>query len=197
MSQPTHISIRKATPDDAALLFQVVDMASEGLIPMLREGMAPDSMDGAAVGQALISEADGEFSYHNGYILDNDGAALGGMMAYALPDEAGPVDPDIPETFGAIIELEHLVPGHWYINMMAVLPEARGRGLGSRLLAEAESQARGQGCPGVALIVAASNKGAISTYERAGFVEMDRRPFNLGDFGMEPTDAILMTKVLA
>ena len=133
---------RTATPIDAAFLIKVIDLASDGLIPMLWNSMAPD----------------------------------------------------IPEAFVAIEELAKLVPGYWYINVIAVLPDARGKGVGSALLAEAEKQAREHGSAGLALIVAANNTGAIRAYLRAGYRGVARRPFALAEFGLTSTEAILMTK---
>ncbi len=190
------LTIRKATLDDAPLLLRVVDMASDGLLPTLWAKMAPSGLDGAAVGEALVTAEDGDFSYRNGFIAEQDGAKTGGLIGYRLPATPKPIGPDVPEVFVGIEELAHLVPGHWYINFMAVVPEGRGQGVGAALLEEAENQARESGSPGLALIVAATNENAIRVYQRAGYIERERRPFDLSDFGEAPTEAILMTKDL-
>ena len=188
------VTVRRATTDDASLLVRIVDMASAGLIPALWDSMAPGGMDGSAVGQALVLAQDGDFSYRHGFVLEEEGVPIGGIIGYPLPTTARPVGPEVPQAFVAIEELANLVPGYWYINMMALVPEARGRGLGARLLNEAEAQARSCGCPGVSLIVAATNAAAIRAYRRSGYREVARRPFEPGANGMEPTEALLMTK---
>ncbi len=190
------LKIRKATLEDAPLLVRVVDMASEGVVPALWSEMAPEGTDKAGVGHALVTAEDGEFSYRNAFIAERDGAALGGLIGYVLPTTPQPVGPDVPAAFVGIEELANLVPGHWYINFMAAVPEGRRQGVGAALLNAAEEQARGRSCPGLALIVAASNETAISVYRRAGYIERARRPFDLSDFGEEPTEAILMVKDL-
>jgi len=189
--------IRKATPDDATLLMRVIDMASDGVIPALWDEMAPEGMDGAAVGLALVTAEDGDFSYRNGTVLEEDGAALGGMIAYRLPPTPHPAGPDVPEAFAGVEELAMLVPDHWYINVVAIVPEGRGRGLGTALLDDAEAQARHSGAPGLALIVAASNTGAVRAYDRTGYRERARRPFDASMFGAQPTEAVLMVKQLS
>ena len=189
-----HATIRKATPEDAPLLVRVVDMASEGLVPALWNEMAPDNMDGSEVGKSLVLAEDGEFSYRHGFVLEEDGSPIGGMIGYPLPVVAEPVGPEVPDAFVAIEELSQLVPGYWYINFVAITPENRGKGLGKALLDEAEVQAREGGCPGVALIVAATNVGAIRAYASTGYREVARRPFELGEFGLEPTEALLLVK---
>lgn len=189
--------IREATPDDAPLLVRVIDMASEGLVPALWDEMAPEDSDGSAVGLALVTAEDGEFSYRHGFVLEEDGAVLGGMIGYPFPITPEPAGPEIPDAFVALKELETLAPGYWYINFVAMVPEGRGQGLGTALLEEAEARARDGGCPGLALVVAASNASAIRAYTRVGFRERARRPFDLSDFGFEPTEALLMVKDLS
>ncbi|WP_370738035.1 GNAT family N-acetyltransferase [Ruegeria meonggei] len=115
---------------------------------------------------------------------------------YVLPTTPQPVGPDIPEVFVGVEELAQLVPGHWYVNFMATVPEGRRQGVGAALLNKAEEQAREGSCPGLALIVAATNENAISLYRRAGYTERARRPFDLSRFGEEPTEALLMVKKL-
>jgi len=190
------LTIRKSTPDDAPLLVRVVDLASGGVVPRLWAEMAPKGTQASEVGLSLVAKESGEFSYRNGFVAECDGTDLGGLIGYILPTVPEPIGPDVPEEFVAIEELAQLVPGHWYINFMATVPEGRRRGVGAALLGEAEEQARDHSCPGLALIVAASNENAISVYERAGYIERARRPFDLSAFGEEPTQAILMIKPL-
>jgi ribosomal protein S18 acetylase RimI-like enzyme len=190
------LMVRKATPDDAALVLRIIDMASGGVVPALWAEMASPTMDGDAVGYALVTAEDGDFSYRNGFIAEREGMKVGGLIGYSLPTTPQPAGLDVPEVFVGIEELANLVPGNWYINFMAVVPEARGQGVGAALLREAEKQARDRSSPGLALIVAASNVSAISVYQRAGYSERARRPFDLSDFGEEPTEAVLMVKDL-
>ena len=190
------LTIRKATPEDAPLLVRVVDMASGGVVPMLWSEMAPPGMDGSDVGRALVEAEDGEFSYRHAFIAEHDGAALGGLIGYVLPTTPQPVVSDIPKAFIEIEKLVQLVPGHWYINVMAAVPEGRRQGVGTALLDAAEDQAREQSCPGLALIVAASNETAMRVYQRVGYIESARRPFDLSDFGDARTEAVLMVKKL-
>ncbi len=190
------LTIRKATLDDAALLVRIVDMASDGVVPALWAKMAPKGMDGAALGHALVGAEEGDFSYRHGFVVERDGVKVGGLIGYSLPTTPQPVGPEVPEIFVGVEELAHQVPGHWYINFMAVVPEGRRQGLGAALLNQAEEQARDCASPGLALIVAASNGNAMSLYQRAGYTERARCPFDLSDFGDEPTEAVLMVKEL-
>ncbi len=62
------------------------------------------------------------------------------------------------------------------ILTLAVRPEARGRGLGARLVSEGGLLAAARGATRLFLEVAADNAAALALYARAGFAEAGRRP---------------------
>jgi ribosomal protein S18 acetylase RimI-like enzyme/DNA-binding HxlR family transcriptional regulator len=64
----------------------------------------------------------------------------------------------------------------FYIKRMWVAPEARGLGVGRRLLAELEDQARRRGAEVVSLETNKTLREAASLYRSAGYVEVE--PFN-------------------
>jgi len=64
-------------------------------------------------------------------------------------------------------------PAHLHINL---LPEARGRGIGERLMAQLCAEAARRGLPGVHASVLEENRSACRFFERLGFVELARRP---------------------
>jgi len=66
-----------------------------------------------------------------------------------------------------------------YLRSMAVLPEARGAGVGRALLATVEEHAVGLGLQRVWLSTTAVLVDAIDLYERAGFERVDRGPPDL------------------
>jgi ribosomal protein S18 acetylase RimI-like enzyme len=78
--------------------------------------------------------------------------------------------------FVPLQELENLVPGTWYVNVLAVQPDLRGRGLGTRLLAPADERGRSLGKSGMSVIVSDANTGARQLYERCGYREIAARP---------------------
>jgi ribosomal protein S18 acetylase RimI-like enzyme len=56
-----------------------------------------------------------------------------------------------------------------WINYLAVAPEMRKRGLGRKLMTEAERLLRAEGCPKINLQVRESNTEAMRFYEALGF----------------------------
>jgi len=85
------------------------------------------------------------------------------------------------------------VPGVFEILNVAVTAAARRRGLGRRLIAEAEVEARALGAACVLLEVRESNRGAQEFYRVLGFRIAGRRQ----DYYREPVeDALLLTLTL-
>jgi ribosomal protein S18 acetylase RimI-like enzyme len=64
-------------------------------------------------------------------------------------------------------------PAHLHVNL---LPEARGRGVGERLVAQLCIEAARRGLPGVHATVLEDNRGARRFFERLGFTALFRRP---------------------
>ena len=91
-------------------------------------------------------------------------------MLYAFPLEE-PEQAEADEPTDPVLEpyarLE--VPGSYYVSAMAVFPEHRGKGLGTRILEVAKERARHSGRGQVSLLVFERNEGAVKLYERNGF----------------------------
>lgn len=98
-----------------------------------------------------------------------------------------------PEGFA----LGRAIAGEAEILTIAVLPEARRRGVGSRLLSGILDLARRSGATRAVLETAASNAPAIALYRAAGFGTAGRRPgyYLRADGGKD--DALLLEKDLA
>ena len=58
----------------------------------------------------------------------------GCLIGYEIPDNPEPLPDDMPAMFVPLQELENLAPGTWYINVLAVRPQFRNQGLGTKLL---------------------------------------------------------------
>jgi ribosomal protein S18 acetylase RimI-like enzyme len=187
-----------ATPDDADVLAELVNMAGEGLPLYLWQRMAGPGESGWDVGRARARREDGAFSYRNAVVLrDGDapaGAAVACLIGYDVPDEPVAIGADMPAMFVPLQELENRAPGTWYVNVLATLPARRGRGLGSLLLDYAEAHARAAGRRGLSIIVDDANEGARRLYEARGCREAGRRPIVKEDWACPGTDWVLLVK---
>jgi ribosomal-protein-alanine N-acetyltransferase len=82
-----------------------------------------------------------------------------------------------------------LVVDEIHINNVAILPDLRGRGIGSALMAEVFTAARALGARRATLEVRESNEGARRLYERLGFAVGGRRP---GYYSSPVEDALIL-----
>ncbi|MDJ0700061.1 MAG: GNAT family N-acetyltransferase [Woeseiaceae bacterium] len=168
---------RRATPDDALAMAELVNIAGEGLPLYLWTQMAESGESPWDIGQQRARRESGSFSYRNTILRQGSDGITSALIGYPLPDQPESVDyAEIPAMFVALQELEDLAPGTWYVNVLATYREHRGKGYGSDLLAIAERLATDTDRSGLSIIVSDANIAARRLYERSGYTETARRP---------------------
>jgi ribosomal protein S18 acetylase RimI-like enzyme len=168
---------RKARKADADALCTLINFAGEGLPMYLWSRMAGEGESAWDIGRQRACREDGGFSYRNAIVREDKGQAIAALIGYPIAPVPEPWLADkMPPMFVPLQQLEDLAASTWYVNVLAVSPDQRGRGCGSELLAMAEQCARQAGCPGLSIIVSDANTGARRLYERTGYVERAMRP---------------------
>jgi ribosomal protein S18 acetylase RimI-like enzyme len=185
---------RRARPTDAAALADLVHFASEGLALYLWTKMAGPGGDPWAVGRERARREEGGFSYRNAVVAEQEGQVVAALIGYPLPDVPEPPPADPPAMFVPLNELEDLVPGTWYVNVLAAYPEHRGKGYGAALLGVAEELARETRRRGLSIIVADTNTGARRLYERCGYREVATRRMVKEGWQHPGTNFVLLAK---
>lgn len=86
---------------------------------------------------------------------------------------------DLAERAGELLGVVEMIPrdGDLLVENLAVAPVAQGLGLGSRLLAHAEAEARARSLPAVRLYTNAQFEANLRFYARRGYVEERREAF--------------------
>lgn len=164
---------RQAIPDDASAMAELVNMAGEGLPLYLWTTMVGEGQSPWDVGMERAQRESGGFSYRNTIVREESGKVVASLVGYPLEDEPEPTDySDMPSMFIPLQQLEDMVPGTWYVNVLATYPDSRGQGIGSQLLAIAEGIAAALSKRGLSIIVADTNTGARRLYERHGYSEL-------------------------
>jgi ribosomal protein S18 acetylase RimI-like enzyme len=164
------INLRPATPEDADLMVDLVDMAGDGL-PLATwaavSGLAGgEGMEAArAYGVAHARRDRGGFTWRNTIIAEWDGVVAGMLMCWPLPLEPRKLD-GLPPVVVPIQRLENLARGRLLVNALAVRAEYRRMGIGWMLIQTVTDRA--------ALIVGDGNGPARALYDRLGFVEVAR-----------------------
>lgn len=171
--------LRPFRAEDATNCARLNDLAGSGM-PLhvwkerARDGMTPwdfgarRQLERLESGQLIV-------------VVDTGTGAEAALMGNTLGP--GPEDDaDVPDIFLPLIDLENLVLDSWYLNVLATLPQARGKGHGTRLMAVAEDIARAEGRSRISLIASDANTLALPFYAKTGYTEHARRPMQKGDW---------------
>ena len=173
MTRNDNFDIRRGRPGDAADIARLFLISSDGLAAYIWAQHAQNGEPVAEVGAARYARSGTAFSYENCLLATRDGAIVGMIHAFEMPepDGAGPEPDPVLAPYAALED-----PGSLYISGLAVLPGLRGQGVGGALLDRIEAFAQTQGLPRLSLICFERNVQARDFYLRRGFTVTDRRP---------------------
>ena len=132
-----------------------------------------ESMTAVAASERTI------YSYENTYVAEVEGKIVGAMCAYDGADYQRLKQP-IVDVLGAdsgFAQLNETEAGEFYLDSVGVLPEYRGRGIGSKLFAAQIERARSLCHKVVGLIVDEDKPQAEALYRRLGFIHLDNKDF--------------------
>jgi ribosomal protein S18 acetylase RimI-like enzyme len=187
---------RRALIEDAPVLAELVNYAGDGLPLHLWSKMAAPGESAWEVGRRRAARPEGGFSYRNTTIIEHRGVCAGCLIGYEIPETPEPIGGDLPAMFVPLQELENLAPGTWYVNVLAVRPQFRGLGLGTRLLDFADEAGRTRGKHGMSVIVSDANPGARRLYQSCGYREAAARKMVKDDWQNDGRNWVLLTKAL-
>ena len=169
--------IRPAAKHDASELVCLIDCAGYGIPLGVWNGMLENEASVLEVGRKRAMREEGGFSYRNAWIAERDGAVAGALVGYRLDEE---VDlsgiAEVPAAFQPLMGLEAEAPGSWYVNVLAVHAEYRGKGVGGALLDHADHMADTSGARSMSIIFESENHAARRLYEAKGYAVTARRP---------------------
>ncbi|MEM8775689.1 MAG: GNAT family N-acetyltransferase [Pseudomonadota bacterium] len=166
--------IRKAEPEDARDLAQLIDIAGEGIPSWLWAQSSTSEKTPLDVGAERARREEGGFSYRNALLAVSGVRPLGMVLSYPIEKMSTEDPKDLPKPIVPFVELETLSVGTWYVNALAVFAGVRSNGVGSRLLKAAENLAIEAAYKSMSIQVYSQNTGAVQLYERLGFKETAR-----------------------
>ncbi len=181
---------RPARIEDCATIAALYSVSSDGVADYIWTKIAEPGEDILAVGRRRYEREDSAFSYRNCTVVEDEGKIIGMLVAFLM--QADPSEEESDPVLAPYSKLEE--DNSYYICGMALFPEHRGRGIGTRLLALAEEHARDKGFKKVSLIVFEPNTGAKQLYDRTGYHEVRREPIYPHPLIHYTGDAILMVK---
>lgn len=195
MSQDDTI-VRRAVPADAPAIASLVNMASEGIAHYVWDLMAAPGQGPWEVGKEQVLSDSPPFTHRNALVVAADEDVVACMISFPTKSESHDTEA-LPPIVVPLLELEAEATGSWFVNFLAVIPSHRGRGLGERLLAVADENARREKLRGCSLVVSDTNSGALRLYRRCGYREEARREMIKQDWPGEGREWLLMHKPLS
>ena len=160
--------IRRATPDDAALLHDIAADTFALACPPQTTAVSIDHF----IRTHLSTEA------FAGYLADPERELFlsetdGVVSGYTMVVFGEPTDPDVAASVTARPTAE--------LSKVYVRAEFHGTGIAAGLVDASIAAARGRGCVGVWLGVNQQNERANRFYEKCGFVVVGAKKFTVGD----------------
>ena len=146
-------------------------MADDGIT--IREGRSEDRPFVQDLGKRTMGDSVAKFRYVNESMLE---ASYDGLLDFVFRQSHMVLIAEDAGARAGFLLLLDAIPDEvtrmpqGFIAFMAVEPSHQRHGIGSRLLAAAEDEARRRGLPYMGLMVTEDNAAARSLYERAGYL---------------------------
>ena len=170
------VTIRDAREDDAEFLAQVIFAAAH------LSDMGADTANSTATATAasagdltaICRRTDTLYSWRNARIACACGKRAGAMVSYpgdiyvAARSITFPLLPGLTQAQIDATDIETL-PGEWYLDSLAVLPEFRCAGIGKMLVMDAIERGRNAGYTQCTLLAEKSSTHLVEYYTRLGF----------------------------
>jgi ribosomal protein S18 acetylase RimI-like enzyme len=190
------VTFRQAHKDDARSIAELIAVSSDGvaLIEWNEEAEKHAGASALDIGTQMYTEEHGDYSYRNAVIAETEGQVIGMLLSFPMEEHQGepPIAPpfDGSDVFAPYKYLEE--PNSWYICGVALFPEYRGQGIGSKLLDIAREQAREHSFSKLSLVAFEQNVGSVRLYKRHGYYIADRAPIVAHPLIHYTSDALLM-----
>jgi ribosomal protein S18 acetylase RimI-like enzyme len=173
-----NIAIRQASAADCPAIARAIAISSGGYAQIGWKEWQRDypGLDIVETGARMYARDEEPFTWRN-CVIAGAGETVGVMLSYGI--DVGHVSAEPRLCDGAEIDVywpaRMEAPDSWYICAMTVFEPWRGKGVGSRLLEHAFSQARQRRYPRLSLIAFEQNEGSVRLYQRNGFGIVERR----------------------
>ena len=191
------IATRPARKSDASEIALLVNIAVHGGLAQswAHDARAAGTYEPLEVGRLDMMDDDSDFGWRSATMAEVDGEIAGMLLGYRKPDVFEPVPASVTGFMRPIEELEAEANGMWFVSMLGVHLNWRGKGIGSHLLDVADARRAESHASGVSLIVEDVNDSARRLYQRHGYAVRSKRPM-IAWSGSKPPgqDWLLMVK---
>lgn len=171
------VTVRPARRGDATHIAVLCDIAGEGIPAAMWRRSAAPNQSAFDYGRTRILSGETSFNLRNSLLAESDGEVAALILGYKQPDPYEiPNLATMPAFILPLIQLKAESAGYWYLNILAVYPEFRRRGIGRVMLSVADELGRTVGGKGLSLIASSENRDALALYRAAGYAVAATRP---------------------
>jgi ribosomal protein S18 acetylase RimI-like enzyme len=185
------VKFRAAEKSDCRTIAALYSISSDGVADYIWTKLMQPGEELLDVGQRRYEREDSVFSYKNCTVATLDETILGMLVAFPMivDETAKPEEDPVLAPYSKLEE-----HNSYYICGVALLPNYRNQGIGTQLMALAETHAITKGVVKLSLIVFEQNQGAKRLYERLGYREIRREAIVSHPLIHYSGDALLMVK---
>lgn len=161
---------RPAKKSECRTIAELYSISSDGVSDYIWTKLANPDEHILDVGTRRYEQEDSVFSYHNCTIVEINNKIAGMLVAYPMHVDPGYIEED--PVLAPVNKLEE--DDSYYICGMALFPEYRGKGIGTRLLKKAEEDCARAALRKLSLVCFEQNTNAMSLYLKNGYREIAR-----------------------
>ncbi len=178
------IHIRPAQPEDAIFAAPLICEAMGYLVGTFTNGR-DDA--GQALFEHFFQETNTQYSYENCQIAEYGGKSAGMILTYdgkELQSLRQPFLDYLKMHFNTQFDAieDETQEGELYIDCLAVLPDFRGKSIGSALIDAAIEKSKQLHLPATGLLVSVYNEKALNLYQKIGFAKKESKAFAGGEY---------------
>ena len=167
--------LRMAVDDDAGFMVPLIAESSGGVWPAVWKALNTEREPAATHAQTYLTNPSNKLGIDNSVIAEIDGQPVGMMVLYQEDEQPSAQDTKSASTlplslWNALQPYRQLSdPDSLFIAEVCLLPESRGRGVGTLFLDFAKTHAKELGLARVSLRVFSTNTAAVRLYQKSGF----------------------------
>lgn len=185
------ITLRAATPADAADMAALANIAGEGLPSTIWAAQASGGEGPLDVGRMRAARSDGLFSWTNAIIAELDGQTAGAVVSYLIPEDAKGFDESTHPMVRPLVALEEQASRTRFVSVLATYEDFRGHGAARAMIEKVEAM---PGPEGMSIITSDNNISARTFYGARGYVPKCTKPAIHADWTTKVNEWVLMAK---
>ena len=178
------MEIRKAKIQDADKVIPLLLEALGSTAPAFCGTEIPEEIED--IYRQYFCEEEGRFSYHQFFVVLKSGEICG-MIAGHETNQLDQLNQRVYEELqkrgkGDFELIKESMDGDYYIEVLTVAEAYRSQGIGKKIIAFFENEARRRKCSQISLVVLEENEEARKLYEKLGYKVQNAHSFYFEDF---------------